>query len=210
MAYTSDRAFELIAAADERGRLAHAFLISGAVGCGKESLAARLIQLVNKSPQSGGGFDLFGEPVPVTVPALDELESGWVRVLRPRMKSRRIGVDEIRDLEHTLHLAAPGGACKVGFADVIIGGTMLAAEYIGVEKVPHIQEKIIDMVRLSETSHACAIAAAVFRFAAHGEPGVESIRFFSSSLILRKLPCLLFSGNCIFSVTELQWSRSVE
>ncbi len=54
-----------------------------------------------------------------------------------------------------------GGACKVGFADAITGGTMLAAEYIGVEKVPHIQEKIIDMVRLSETSHACAIAAAM-------------------------------------------------
>ena len=54
-----------------------------------------------------------------------------------------------------------GGACKVGFADVIIGGTMLAAEYTGVDKVPHIQEKIIDMVRLSETSHACAIAAAM-------------------------------------------------
>ena len=54
-----------------------------------------------------------------------------------------------------------GGACKVGFADLIIGGTMLAAEYIGVDKVPHIQEKIIDMVRLSETSHACAIAAAM-------------------------------------------------
>jgi len=54
-----------------------------------------------------------------------------------------------------------GGACKVGFADLIIGGTMLAAEYIGVEKVPHIQEKIVDMVRFSETSHACAIAAAM-------------------------------------------------
>jgi 4-hydroxybutyryl-CoA dehydratase / vinylacetyl-CoA-Delta-isomerase len=54
-----------------------------------------------------------------------------------------------------------GGACKVGFADVIIGATLLAAEYTGVEKVPHIQEKIIDMVRLSETSHACAIAAAM-------------------------------------------------
>jgi len=54
-----------------------------------------------------------------------------------------------------------GGACKVGFADLIIGGTVLAAEYTGVDKVPHIQEKIIDMVRLSETSHACAIAAAM-------------------------------------------------
>ncbi len=54
-----------------------------------------------------------------------------------------------------------GGACKVGFADLIIGATMLAAEYNGVDKVPHVQEKIIDMVRLSETSHACAIAAAM-------------------------------------------------
>ncbi|MCX7816082.1 MAG: aromatic ring hydroxylase [Syntrophales bacterium] len=54
-----------------------------------------------------------------------------------------------------------GGACKVGFADLIIGGALLAAECIGVDKVPHIQEKIIDMVRYSETSHACAIAAAM-------------------------------------------------
>jgi 4-hydroxybutyryl-CoA dehydratase/vinylacetyl-CoA-Delta-isomerase len=54
-----------------------------------------------------------------------------------------------------------GGACKVGFADLIIGATVLAAEYNGVDKVSHIQEKIIDMVRLSETSHACAIAAAM-------------------------------------------------
>jgi 4-hydroxybutyryl-CoA dehydratase/vinylacetyl-CoA-Delta-isomerase len=53
-----------------------------------------------------------------------------------------------------------GGACKVGFADLVIGGTLLAAEYNGVEKIPHIQDKLIEMVRLSETSHACAIAAA--------------------------------------------------
>lgn len=114
MAYTPDRAYDLIAAAAKRGRLAHAFLISGAAGCGKENLAARVIQLVNGGDQAGGGIDLFGEPVAVTVPPLDDLECGWVRVLRPRMKSRRIGVDEIRDLEHTLYLAAPGGACKVG------------------------------------------------------------------------------------------------
>jgi DNA polymerase-3 subunit delta' len=113
MAYTADRAFELISSAHKRGRLAHAFLISGAHGSGKEKLAARLIQLVNGGAEAGG-FDLFGEPVVVETPPLDDLESGWVRIVRPRMKSRRIGVDEIRDLEHTLHLAAPGGACKVG------------------------------------------------------------------------------------------------
>ncbi|MCE5334125.1 MAG: 4-hydroxybutyryl-CoA dehydratase, partial [Desulfobacteraceae bacterium] len=54
-----------------------------------------------------------------------------------------------------------GGACKVGFADLIIGATALAAEYNGVDKIPHIQDKLVEMVRLSETSHACAIAAAV-------------------------------------------------
>lgn len=113
MAYLADRAFELISSAHGRNRLAHAFLISGAHGCGKETLAARVIQLVNGSSQSGG-FDLFGEPVVVDTPPLDDLESGWIRIIRPRMKSRRIGVDEIRDLEQTLHLAAPGGACKVG------------------------------------------------------------------------------------------------
>jgi DNA polymerase-3 subunit delta' len=72
-----------------------------------------MIQMVS-GKASSGGFDLFGEPVVVETPLLDELESGWIRIIRPRMKSRRIGVDEIRDLEQTLHLAAPGGACKVG------------------------------------------------------------------------------------------------
>jgi len=114
MAYTADRAYELISSAHQRGRLAHAFLISGAHGSGKENLAARVIQLVSGAAQSAGGFDLFGEPVAVETPPLDELESGWIRVIRPRMKSRRIGVEEIRNLEQTLHLAAPGGACKVG------------------------------------------------------------------------------------------------
>jgi 4-hydroxybutyryl-CoA dehydratase / vinylacetyl-CoA-Delta-isomerase len=54
-----------------------------------------------------------------------------------------------------------GGACKVGFADLIIGASALAAEYNGVDKIPHIQEKLTEMVRLSETSHACAVAAAM-------------------------------------------------
>jgi DNA polymerase-3 subunit delta' len=114
MAYTTERAYELIKGAHHRGRLAHALLLSGAAGCGKEHLAARLIQLANGHDEAGGGTDLFGAPVAAVVPPLNQLESGWVRVLRPRMKSRRIGVDEIRDLERTLHLAAPTGACKVG------------------------------------------------------------------------------------------------
>jgi DNA polymerase-3 subunit delta' len=113
VAYVADRAYELLSAAHGRGRLAHALLVSGAEGSGKQELAARMIQLVNGGG-AAGGFDLFGDPVVAGTPPLDELESGWIRIIRPRMKSRRIGVDEIRNLEHTLHLAAPSGSRKVG------------------------------------------------------------------------------------------------
>ncbi len=112
MAYLADKAFGMISEAHGRGRLAHAFLISGASGSGKENLAARMIQLVNGA--ATGGTDLFGEPVKVETPQLDDLESSSVRIIRPRMKSRRIGVDEIRDLEQTLHLAVAKGEYKVG------------------------------------------------------------------------------------------------
>ena len=115
MAHETHRAYELIEAAHERGRMAHAYLVSGAPGSGKEELAARLIQMVNGGEEEGGS-DLFGEEPQVAkeVPPLNDLENGWIRVLRPQMKSRRIGVEEIRDLEQSLHLAAPGGAYKVG------------------------------------------------------------------------------------------------
>ena len=73
-------------------------MISGAQGSGKEQLAAKIVRMLNGSGDSGG-MDLFGEPVVEEVPPLDELENSWVRILRPRMKSRRIGIDEIRNLE---------------------------------------------------------------------------------------------------------------
>lgn len=113
MSQNAEKSFELIKAAYERKRLAHAFLISGNLGCGKEELASRLISLIN-GPEGGSGIDLFGEPVEEKVIPLDEQEAGWVRVIRPRSKSRRISVKEIRDLEHTLQLAAPKGETKVG------------------------------------------------------------------------------------------------
>ncbi|MFZ5649802.1 MAG: 4-hydroxyphenylacetate 3-hydroxylase N-terminal domain-containing protein [Bacillota bacterium] len=54
-----------------------------------------------------------------------------------------------------------GGACKVGFADLIIGATQLLAEYSGVQKVPHIVDKITDMIRICETARACSVASAL-------------------------------------------------
>ena len=115
MAFSPEKAYELMAAAHGRGRLAHAFLISGASGCGKEALASRVVGMLNDPPAGSGGMDLFGEPVAAPPPPpLAERENGWVRIIRPRAKSRMIRVDEIRDLEHTLQLAAPGGRYKVG------------------------------------------------------------------------------------------------
>lgn len=113
MSHTADKSFELIKSAHERQRLAHAFLITGSIGSGKEQLASRVISLVNGSPDTGG-MDLFGEPTEEKILPLDEHENGWVRIIRPRSKSRQISIENIRDLEHTLQLAAPSGETKVG------------------------------------------------------------------------------------------------
>lgn len=112
MAFTVDRAFELVSEAHERQRLAHAFLIIGPRGCGKEALAARMIRMLQSG--GGGGSDLFGEPVKEEVPPLDDLAQDGVRILRPQSKSRRITVDGIRELEKTFHVVSGPDAWKVG------------------------------------------------------------------------------------------------
>ena len=114
MAFSPDHAFELVKSAHERGRLAHAFLISGPRGCGKERLAARIVKMLEPGGGSGGGFDLFGEPVVEEVPPLDELEGEWVRIVRPQSKSRRIVVDAIRELEKSLYVSSGPKTWKVG------------------------------------------------------------------------------------------------
>lgn len=53
-----------------------------------------------------------------------------------------------------------GGACKVGFIDLIIGATQLIAEYNGISRASHIVQKITRMLQLNDTALACAIAAA--------------------------------------------------
>ncbi len=52
-----------------------------------------------------------------------------------------------------------GGACKVGYADIIIGASALAAEMSGTDKASHIRDMLTEMVRLSETARAATIAA---------------------------------------------------
>ena len=96
----AEKAFDLIEAAHDRGRLAHAFLVTGPAGSGKEALVARVIQMVNPPEQGMGGANLFGEMEAPEQKNLDELEGDLVRIVRPRSKSRRITVEDMRDLEN--------------------------------------------------------------------------------------------------------------
>jgi DNA polymerase-3 subunit delta' len=115
MAYTVEKAFQLIESAHNRGRLAHAFLITGGAGSGKSELAARVVSLVNPEESTeNGGMDLFGEPVEVEQKSLEELEGELVRIITPQSKSRRIRVDDIRRLEKSFYVAAPAEKWKVG------------------------------------------------------------------------------------------------
>lgn len=132
MAYTEEKAFELIESAYERGKLGHAFIISGTKHAGVESLTTRVINLINREEvkvevvSDGGGdmFDLFGEVEPeveVAAPPckaeaqnLAELQGELVKIVRPQMKTRIIPVDAMRELEKSFYKTAPNGKYKVG------------------------------------------------------------------------------------------------
>jgi len=97
MAFARTTALEFLRRAYQQNRLAHAYLISGAPGSGKEVLAAELASLVNgtatKDVFSAKARDIF--------------------IARPESKSRRIVIAQIRTLEHALQMRAADGRRKV-------------------------------------------------------------------------------------------------
>ncbi len=97
MAFSRDTAFNLLRRTHEQNRLAHAYLISGPPGSGKQRLAAELASLVNGTASS----DVF------SARARD------IFVAQPESKSRRIVIEQIRDLEHALQMRASNGRRKV-------------------------------------------------------------------------------------------------
>jgi DNA polymerase III subunit delta' len=92
MAFTPETALKYLKRALEQDRLAHAYLITGASGSGKEALALELARAVNnsKSPNGSGVFKV-----------------------NPESKSRRIVVEQVRELEHSLHMRATEGRRKI-------------------------------------------------------------------------------------------------
>jgi DNA polymerase-3 subunit delta' len=97
MAFSPDAAFRYLQRAHEQSRLAHAYLISGAMGSGKRRLASQLTNLVN-----GTKAENVFAPGAVSV-----------FVAEPESKSRRIVIDQIRALEHSLQMRAANGRRKV-------------------------------------------------------------------------------------------------
>src|SRR6058998_3167059 len=97
MAFSRTAAVEYLRRAHEQNRLAHAYLITGPPGSGKQLLAANLASLVNGTPAK----DVF------TAKAQE------IFVARPESKSRRIVIAQIRDLEHALQMRASNGRRKV-------------------------------------------------------------------------------------------------
>ncbi len=92
-----DAALEFLRHAEAQDRLAHAYLISGPAGSGKRSLAADLVSALNGT-----------KPSEVFSAAARE-----VFVAEPESKSRRIVVEQIRNLEHTLQMRTSPGRRKV-------------------------------------------------------------------------------------------------
>jgi 4-hydroxybutyryl-CoA dehydratase/vinylacetyl-CoA-Delta-isomerase len=50
------------------------------------------------------------------------------------------------------------GGCRGGVADVLIGAAALIARYNGAAEAPHIRDKLVEMVHLTETLYNCSLA----------------------------------------------------
>ena len=97
MAFSRTAALEYLQRAHQQNRLAHAYLISGPPGSGKQLLAAELASLVNGTNAN----DVFS------------LKAREIFVARPESRSRRIVISQIRELEHTLQMCASNSRRKV-------------------------------------------------------------------------------------------------
>jgi len=97
MAFSRPVALGYLRRAHEQNRLAHAYLISGPPGSGKRDVAAELASLVN-------GTD------PANVFSAKARE---IFLAEPESKSRRIVIEQIRELEHTLQMQVSNGRHKV-------------------------------------------------------------------------------------------------
>jgi len=98
MAFLGTEALAYLRQAHERGRLGHAYLVSGPEGSGKRALCEAVCGLVNPAYAKGGETGAAGD----------------VQFVEPESKSRRIVIDQVRTLERALRLTGSGSGRKVG------------------------------------------------------------------------------------------------
>ena len=97
MAFSKKSAIGFLRRAHENKRLAHAYLISGPVGSGKREVAAELASAVNGTDAG----EVFSS------------KAREIFVAEPESKSRRILIEQIRELEHGLQMRGSEGRRKV-------------------------------------------------------------------------------------------------
>ena len=94
MAFSAEQALTLLRKAQANDRLAHAYLITGPVGSGTREVAAALTGI------------LVGDTAA-------PLKHPDVHIAEPESKSRRITIDQVRELERSLQMRALRGGRKV-------------------------------------------------------------------------------------------------
>src|SRR5690349_6024510 len=97
MAFTPTAAIEHLRRSHQQNRLGHAYLITGPIGSGKREVAAQLASMINGV-----------KPEDVFLSRARE-----VFVAEPESKSRRIVIEQIRELEHALQMRAADGQRKI-------------------------------------------------------------------------------------------------
>src|SRR3954447_4810765 len=89
MAFSPDAALHYLRRAHEQNRIGHAYLISGPAGSGKRCFVDEIARLVNPS------------------------DGEQIHIAEPESKSRRIGIDQVRALEHSLQMRSANGRRKI-------------------------------------------------------------------------------------------------
>ena len=92
MAFSLEQALGYLTEANAQGRLAHSFLFSGPEGSGKRRMVAELFRVVNGNTANAADF----------------------HGIEPESKSRRILVEQIRELEASLRMHATRARMKFG------------------------------------------------------------------------------------------------